>query len=70
MSPASGRIELAVKQAICYGTTASAKSVLLDARAAALDKNDQHDDKQNDGNNPNDHDTVHFDSSFLKDSSH
>jgi hypothetical protein len=59
MSPASGRIELAAKQAICYCTTASAKSVLLDARAAALDKNNQYDDKQHSGNDLNDR-GIHF----------
>jgi hypothetical protein len=42
-----------------------AQAVLLDPRAAALDQYDEHDDKQNAGNNPNDRDTVHFDSSFL-----
>ena len=47
-----------------------AQSVLLDPIAPALNKNDQHDDKQNDSNNPNNRDTVHFDSSFLKDSFH
>ena len=47
-----------------------ARSVLLDPSAATLNQNDQQDDKQNACNNPNNQFTTHFDSSFLKDSSH
>jgi hypothetical protein len=40
---------------------------LLDPRAAALNQKNKHGNKQNAGNNPNDHHTVHLASSFLND---
>jgi len=48
------------------GGSPPAKPVLLDPRAAALDQNDKHDNKQNASNNPNDRDTVHFNCPFLQ----
>jgi hypothetical protein len=47
-----------------------AQPVLLDPSAATLNQNNQQDDKQNACSNPNNQFTTHFDSSFLKDSSH
>jgi hypothetical protein len=41
------------------------KAVLLDARAAALDQDNQHNDKQHTGNNPNNRGTVHCNSPFV-----
>jgi hypothetical protein len=39
--------------------------VLLDARAAALDQDNQHDDKQHAGNDPDKCRTIHCNSPFL-----
>jgi len=44
------------------------QSALLDVSAAALNQYDQNDRKQDAGNNPDNRDAVHIDSSFLKDS--
>src|SRR5580658_5703138 len=41
------------------------RSALLDASAAALNQNDEHDDKKNAGNNANQGSAVHFKSPFL-----
>jgi hypothetical protein len=43
------------------GTTA-----LVDLRAAALNQDDENDDKQNSGNDPDQSGAIHCDSSFLK----
>jgi hypothetical protein len=43
-------------------------SALLDPRAAALNEKYQHGDKQDAGNNPDNHDTVHNHSSFFQQS--
>jgi hypothetical protein len=42
------------------------KSWLFDPSAAALDQNSQNDDNQHSGNNPNDHGSVHLNSSFFE----
>jgi hypothetical protein len=41
------------------------KAVLLNSRAAALNQNDQHDDKENTGNYPDDRGIVHLNSPFF-----
>jgi hypothetical protein len=41
-----------------------AQAVLLDSRAAALNQNDQDDDKQHSGNNLDNGASFHIDSSF------
>ena len=43
-----------------------AQSVLLDPCAAPLNQNDQDDDKKHAADNPDNHGTVHIDSSFLQ----
>jgi hypothetical protein len=47
------------------GTSPPLKRLLLDLCAAALNQNGQYDDNQHTSYNPNDHGTVHKNSSFL-----
>jgi len=47
-------------------TATQVNSQLLDPRAAALNENNHHGNKQYAGNDSNDHDTVHNDSPFSE----
>jgi hypothetical protein len=47
------------------GNASATKPFLLDASAATLNQNDQHDDKENTGNYPDDCGIVHLNSPFF-----
>lgn len=44
----------------------SRQTQLLHPGAAALDQNDQHNNKENAGNNPDNHSRIHFNSPFFR----
>jgi hypothetical protein len=47
-------------------TRPSIQPQLLYPRATALNQNDQHDDKKHAGDNPDNRDTIHFNSPFIQ----
>jgi Zn-dependent metalloprotease len=49
---------------LAFTTPPVQKAALLDLRAATLDQNDQHDNNQHTGDYPDNHGTVHINSSF------